>query len=70
MIDRVEYMKIAAQGGDDDGVRVIFTYDDDRKDTMELYGDDKEEAMGMLTQPGQPEILLIRLRQILRLTVH
>jgi hypothetical protein len=63
-------MKIAGHGGDDDGVRIIFTYADKTIDTMELYGDEKEEAMCMLTQPGQPEILLIRLRQILRLTVH
>ena len=39
-------------------------------DVMELYGDDKDEVMPMLAMPGTPEILLVRLRQILRLTVH
>jgi len=70
-IDKVEFMKIEGPpGGFSDGVRIIFTYDDAMLDVMELFGDDKDEVMPMLAMPGTPEFLLIRLRQILRLTVH
>lgn len=70
-IDKVEFMKIEGPpGGLNDGVRIIFTYDDSMLDVMELYGDDKDEILPMLAMPGTPEILLLKLRHILRLTVH
>lgn len=68
MIDRVDYMRIDGDKGE--GVRVIFTYDDKSIDTMEFWNEDKEEVLPMLMMPGTPEILMIRLRSILRLTVH
>lgn len=64
-VDRVEYKKLG-----ENGVQIIFTYDNHTIDIYELYDDDKDAALNMLTAPGIPEILMISIRELLRLTVH
>lgn len=69
MLQKIEYQRVSRD--EEDGVEVIFTYDDDVTDTYEVYGEpDNSIILNLIGQEPPPEFLVLQLRHLTGSTVH
>lgn len=68
MISLVEYGPVTRSG--EQGLAIIFTYDEKYKDSYELFGQYMEKVNTLMYTLPDPEALLVEIKNLMNLTVH